>query len=98
MLDPQFIVDNQRRVQVAADNKNVEVSVDDFVNIHSQRSELLQEVEVLRAERNDNADKIKKSSGKPPQALIEKGREIKQNLSELEEKFDKIDEQYTTLL
>jgi seryl-tRNA synthetase len=98
VLDPQFIVDNKQRVQSAADNKDVDVDVDEFVDIYSRRGELLQQIEELRAERNDNANEIKKSDGKPPEDLIKKGREIKQNLVNLEEKFDSIDDKYTTLI
>lgn len=98
MLDPQYILDNQVRVQAAINNKNIEVDIDSFVELHSQRNSLLQEIEQLRAERNDNADEIKNIDGKPPEELIEKGRAIKEKLQKSENKFNDIDDKYTTIL
>jgi len=97
MLDTQFIIDNQQQVQDVADAKEVDVDIRQFVKLHDERNQLLRHIESLRAQRNDNAETIKQAQGKPDKQLIEKGRTLKQDIAELEDKFSKIDEEYTTL-
>jgi seryl-tRNA synthetase len=88
MLDIQFIRDNRAVVQQAADAKEVSVSIDELLALDEQRREKLQQVEALRAKRNDVAAKMK--SGKPDAAQIEEGKRIKEELSGLEAELQEV--------
>ncbi len=84
MLDIKFIRDNVRQVKKAAKDKGLEPAVvDRVVDLDEKRRELLQQVESLRAERN-----------KVTQEEVEKGRQIKKKLKEVEPLLRKIDLDY----
>lgn len=97
MLDIQFIRDNPNLVQEKSKQKGYEVDVDELLRADEKRRGLLTDIEALRQKRNDNADKMKQG-GKPDQGLIDEGKRIKQELSELESAFAEADERYQSLL
>ena len=83
MLDINFIRNNKELVEHSIKEKMYKnVNLDEILALDDQRKVLLQQVEVLRKERNDNTAKMK--NGKPSEELIAKGKEIKEKLSTLE--------------
>ena len=83
MLDINFIRNNKELVEHSIKEKMYKnVNLDEILALDDQRKALLQQVEVLRKERNDNTAKMK--NGKPSDELIAKGKEIKEKLSTLE--------------
>ena len=83
MLDINFIRNNKKLVEHSIKEKMYKnVNLDEILALDDQRKALLQQVEVLRKERNDNTAKMK--NGKPSEELIAKGKEIKERLSTLE--------------
>lgn len=83
MLDINFIRNNKELVEHSIKEKMYKnVNLDEILALDDQRKALLQQVEVLRKERNDNTAKMK--NGKPSEELIAKGKEIKEKLSTLE--------------
>ncbi|MDQ3123807.1 MAG: serine--tRNA ligase [bacterium] len=96
MLDIQFIRDNSELVSEKSRQKGYQVDIPKLVEIDNERRDLLQQVEALRARRNDNADKIK--NGRPEQNLIDKGKQIKIELSERERYLGETEGQFTELL
>ena len=83
MLDINFIRNNKELVEHSIKEKMYKnVNLDEILALDDQRKALLQQVEVLRKERNDNTAKMK--NGKPSEELIAKGKEIKERLSTLE--------------
>ncbi len=96
MLDIQFIRENADTVTEKSKQKGYEVNVPELLRLDEERRNMLQAIEALRAKRNENADKMK--GGKPEPELIEQGKQIKNELTQLEEKFAAVDEAYAKLL
>ena len=82
MLDIQLIRDNPEKVAEKSKQKGYDIDVEKLLKLDNDRRRLLNEVEELRARRNDNAAKMK--GGKPEQAAIDEGKQIKQALAEKE--------------
>ena len=101
MLDIQFIRDQSESVKEACRNKQLsDKVVNELLSTDSKRRELIVRVEEIRQEINANANKIKAQVGKgnkPEQELIQHGKDLKEqlkevepNLKELESKFNKL--------
>ena len=93
MLDIRFIRENAELVQKSADDKRYKVSVADVLKVDEEKRGLQQQVDNLRAERNDIAAQMK--GGKPDPKLIAQGKEIKSKLAELEERLKEVDARLT---
>lgn len=93
MLDIRFIRENADLVQKSADAKRYKVNVADVLKIDEEKRGLQQQVDNLRAERNDIAAQMK--GGKPDPQLIAQGKEIKAKLAELEEQLRDVDSRLT---
>lgn len=86
MLDIQFIRDNKDLVQQKSVEKGYKLDIDKLLQLDGDRKELLQRVELLRQKRNEVSDQMK--NGKPEEALINEGKEIKIQLAEQEQFFN----------
>lgn len=93
MLDIRFIRENADLVQKSADAKRYKVSVADVLKVDEEKRGLQQQVDDLRAQRNDIAAQMK--GGKPDPELIAKGKEVKTKLADLEEKLKEADSRLT---
>ena len=93
MLDIRFIRENADLVQKSADAKRYKVNVADVLKVDSEKRELQQQVDGLRAQRNDIAAQMK--GGKPDDKLIAQGREVKARLAELEADLKEVDTKLT---
>jgi seryl-tRNA synthetase len=82
MLDIKFIRENADLVQENAGRKNYDVNIAELLKLDTDRRELSQRVDVLRERRNAIAASMK--GGKPEQAAIDEGKQIKVELSEQE--------------
>ena len=80
MVDIQFIRDNPDLVKEKTKQKGYTVDIDELLRLDTERLDLLQQVEQLRQQRNENAAAIKTAGGKPDQALIDTGKQIKVEL------------------
>lgn len=96
MLDIKFIRENAERVQEAAKQKGYTVDIQKLLELDSSRRELQQQVDELRTRRNEIAAKMK--GGKPEQALIDEGKQVKVELSEREEYLKGVEVETLTLL
>jgi seryl-tRNA synthetase len=96
MLDIQFIRDNPELVQEKAKQKGYEVNIPKLLEVDGERRELLNQVESLRAKRNENAAKMK--GGKPDQSLIDEGKQIKVELAERENLLKETESDWFALL
>lgn len=84
MLDIRFIRENADKVQQNAEQKGYKnLSVKALLELDDSRRELQQQADELREKRNANASKMK--GGKPDQATIDEGKQIKVALAEREE-------------
>lgn len=77
MLDPKFIREQPDLVKAAIQQKRMQVDVDAWLAVDMKRLAVLQAVEALRAERNVIAEKMKGASAEERPALIEKGKQLK---------------------
>ena len=82
MLDIRYIRDNADLVQQNARQKNYDVDIAQLLKLDSERKELSQRVDVLRERRNAIAASMK--GGRPEQAAIDEGKQIKVELAEQE--------------
>lgn len=96
MLDIRYIRENADLVQQNAKNKGYEVSIAELLRLDEQRRELSQRLDELRERRNQNASSMK--GGRPDEATIEEGKQIKSEIAEKETAFNEIDAQFLTLL
>jgi seryl-tRNA synthetase len=98
MVDIQFIREHSEEVKEKTKQKGYNVDIDELLRLDSERLELLQQVEKLRMQRNENAAAIKTAGGKPDQALIDTGKQIKLELSSREELLTESESIWLTLL
>ncbi|MBR0133688.1 serine--tRNA ligase [Candidatus Saccharibacteria bacterium] len=96
MLDINFIRANRQKVEDAIHNKAYEIDLDEILKLDDERKELSQKIDALRQERNQISAKMK--GGKPDKALIERGKELKVELSELESKLSEVEPEYIAKL
>ncbi len=96
MLDIKLIRENPELVKEAAKNKNVEVNIDRLLSIDGEVLKLKQELDELRARRNQNADGMK--GAKPSEDQIKLGRELKEEIAELEVKLKPLEEEWQELM
>jgi seryl-tRNA synthetase len=95
MIDIRLVRENPDLVAENARNKGYDIDVSKLVLLDDERRSLQQQVDELREKRNQNAAKMK--GGKPDQAMIDEGKQIKTELAELEAKLATADEAFTTL-
>ena len=96
MLDINYIRDNRQKVEDAIKNKGYTIDLDEILQLDDARKELSQKTEILRQERNQISSQMK--NGQPDQALISRGKEIKQELSSLEEKLSSVESDFLAKL
>lgn len=96
MLDIRFVRENPERVAEAAKQKGYKVDVSALLKADDDRRELQQKADELRATRNEIANSMK--GGKPDPETIEKGKAIKTELAEVEERLRVVSDEQTTLL
>lgn len=96
MLDIRFIRDNADAVQENARRKNYNVDIAALLKQDDARREVSAKVDDLRERRNANAAKMKGQKGKPDQAIIDEGRAIKLELSELEKTLETLEHDVLT--
>lgn len=96
MLDIRFIRENPEKVQKSAKDKGYDVSISDLLKLDDNRREIQKIVDDLRARRKDNASKMK--GGRPEQSIIDEGKQIKLELTEIERSLEETDSQFLKLL
>lgn len=96
MIDIQILRDNPDLVRQKSKEKQVDVDTDKILRLDSSYRELLQQVENLRANRNEISAQMK--NGQPNQELIDQGKQIKIELNDREELLGKSDVELQDLL
>lgn len=95
MIDIRLVRENPELVAQNAKNKGYDIDVNKLVALDDERRTLQQQVDDLRERRNQNSSKMK--GGKPDQAVIDEGKQIKIELAEQESKLADIDVEYIAL-
>ena len=96
MLDIKFIRENIEEIKKAAKDKNIDLDVVRLLEIDKEKKSLQQEIDGLRAQRNELAEKGKK--GELDSELIKQGRSIKKKIAGLEKRNGIIGEEYLDLM
>lgn len=96
MLDIRFIRENRELVEKSAKQKGYQIDLDKLLGLDDNRRKLIAEVERIRAERNQVADKMK--GGQPDKTLVEQGKKLKESLGQLEEQLGPVNSEYDKLL
>lgn len=98
MLDINFIRHNPDKVQQAADNKGIRISVSELLNYDQKRREFLQKIEALRAERNKVSKEVPKLSGSKKVSAIRQVKEVNARLGELDTQFEVVNSKFEELM
>ncbi|RWZ79651.1 MAG: serine--tRNA ligase [Candidatus Chaera renei] len=97
MLDINFIRQNADRVAEAAAQKGYAVDIDRLLGLDKQRRDLIGQIEALRHQRNQLAESGVKGA-KPNEEQVNRGRQLKTQLSELEDRLQSSEHEYLNLL
>src|SRR5258708_2257512 len=96
MLDIRFIRENAELVAEKSKQKGYRVDIKKLLQLDEERRQLLSDIEMVRAQRNELAEQAK---GQEPSAeAIEHGKHLKQHLADCEARLKPIDEQFDRLL
>lgn len=98
MLDIKFIRENVDTVKEAARNKRFDVDIDRLLELDERRRDLLSSSEKIRARRNEVAQAIPKASKDERPALIEEGKQLKDDLASYEEELVEVQSAYEGLM
>lgn len=98
MIDIQIVRDNPELVLEKSKQKGYDVNVQRLLQLDNERKDLLHVVESLRQRRNEIAEKMKASGGKPDHEAIEQGKQIKVELAEREEYLSNVETEWLELL
>ncbi len=92
MLDIKFIKENADLVQKVSNEKGYKVDVSETLKLYNEQNLILQKIEGLRKERNELAALSKNS--KPTEEHIKRGKEIKSEITNLEESLKKAESDF----
>lgn len=96
MIDPEIIRKDPERIKKNTEERGMDSSVvTNWVEVDSQRGDLIHKVEGLRAERNKLSQNI---SGKPDEQTIERVKSIKVEIDQLEKELERIDTNWRDLI
>ncbi|WP_261663376.1 serine--tRNA ligase [Deinococcus sp. Marseille-Q6407] len=98
MQDIRFIRENPDVIRKAIADKFLELDLDEVLAADRAVLDVRQQVEALQAERNANAKLVPKASAEDRPALIQKGKDLGQQLSDLEPKLREQEEALRGLL
>ncbi len=96
MLDIKFIRENADQIKMAAKQKNINVDIDLLIKIDDERKMKMQNIDELRARRNELANASK--STKPTAEAIEEWKRIKDEIAVLENNLSEIEDRYMDLM
>ena len=96
MLDIRYIRENAQDVQENARRKGYDVSVDEVLRWDKTKRQLQQQADELRNRRNDISSRMK--GGKPTPELIAEGKEVKEQLTDVEASLKEAETNFTELL
>lgn len=98
MLDLKFIRENAGAVRRAIEVKGTNLDLDELLNLDRELTHLKQRVEAMQAERNANAKLVPRATPEERPALIQKGKDLGEELKALEPALRAHEEQLRQLL
>ena len=89
MVDLKFIKENLEAVKENIRNRHMQADAELVVRLYDERNALIAQVDSLRAQRNENAQRMKgKLTAEERSVLIEEGKALKVRIAELEAKLE----------
>lgn len=98
MLDIKFIVNNPELVKKAARDKNMPVDIDRLLAVYEDVKAITGRADSMRGERNSLSREIPGLQGEEKQQGIARVRELKEEISQLEEKLSGLKEEFDELM
>lgn len=99
MLDIKFIREYQDKIVEVAKQKNIKLDLNELLTLDRERMKLLQEVENLQALKNDLNQMIKGAANEEERKeIIEKGKEIKNQLEIKEPAYKMVKQKFDELM
>lgn len=98
MLDINFIRENVELIKNTAKNKGIKVDVDRLVEVDQRRRELIQAIERNQQERNQNSKLVQQAAGEEKTRLIERTKEVNQQIKQLDEEMNEVMQEYQQLM
>lgn len=95
MIDIRLLRENPELVAQNAKNKGYEIDTNKLLSLDDERRTLQQQVDELREKRNQNAASMK--GGRPDEATIEEGKQIKIALAEREGYLNNVEAEFLEL-
>lgn len=96
MIDIQVLRENPELVKTKSAQKQVDVDTEVLLGLDEKYRHVLQKAEKLRQEKNDISSQMK--GGKPNPELVDKGKEIKQELQHIENELEVVKDELETAL
>ena len=93
MLDLQFICDNADDVKKNCEARGVTVDVDAVIRLREERNKLVGEGDELRRQQKETSSKIPKASAEERPALIEAGKQLREQISQIESRQKDVESQ-----
>ena len=99
MLDIKFIREHAGDVRIAITNKGINLNLDELLAADIERSAALRAIEDLNEAKNKLNDEMKAAkTDDERKTIIQKGKEVKEKLTDLEPKFKNADAKFTELM
>ncbi|MEG1009405.1 MAG: serine--tRNA ligase [Clostridia bacterium] len=98
MLDIKYIRENKEKVIKAAKDKFIEIDIERLLNLDNDIIEINKKCDELKAKRNELSNNIMKLSQEEKAKTITFVKELKENISLLENKLNPLKEEFTNLM
>lgn len=98
MLDPKYVREHIGEVKVNCQERHVTVDLEAFAKLDARRLELIQSIELLRAERNRIAESMKSVAPADREALVAKGKSLKETVSIQEAELETVEKSWKDIL
>ncbi len=99
MLDIKFIREHAGEIRIAIMNKGIDLNLDELLAADIERSATMRAIEDLNEAKNKLNDEMKAAKTESVRkTTVEKGKEVKGKLADLEPKFKKADAKFVELM
>ncbi len=98
MLDIKYIREHAEEVQQAADDKHIDLNVQELLTVDKERVERIQEIEKLSAQKNALNSKMQGATEHERKELIAKGTALKEQLEKKEPVLRAVKQRFDALM
>ena len=98
MLDIKYIRENKEKLLETAENKGINLDINQLLEVDKKRVEALKLVEQFQAEKNKLNEKIQRASKKERDEILKSGKDIKEKLIKVEQDYKELKQQFDTLM